>query len=69
MAFINRNPFAREETHRETVPANGQTCAWCGSVRKSDTLYQYRTETDSGRQHADTKLFCCLSCRKAYNGE
>lgn len=67
MALINRDPFAREELHRETVDSMGVTCSWCGSVRKDNKLYVYYTETDGGRRHTHNGSFCCKSCHDAYH--
>lgn len=74
--LINRDPFAREELHRERVhfPAlsNPPGCAWCGRtscspLAKVPYLFRYTVETDDGRKHPDVKLFCCIDCRRAYN--
>ncbi len=67
MAFISRNPFAREELHREAVPANGHTCSWCGTERKSGRLFQYSIQADSGRSGKLNKLFCGVSCMRSYH--
>lgn len=79
--LVNRDPFAREELHRERVH-NGAVrqgylatkfeCAWCGRTSCSPLarvpyLFRYTVETDSGRKYPDNKLFCCLPCRRAYN--
>lgn len=44
--LISRDPFARQELHRETIDAMGDTCSWCGNVRKGNKLYVYYTERE-----------------------
>lgn len=77
MAFISRNPFAREELHREIVrpsPASLRPfeCAWCGQTRRNGTLFQYGIERDgvspsyTARRNS-TGLFCSLSCHNSYH--
>lgn len=75
MAFVTRDPFARQELHRERVYVNLATgsCAWCGSVRNAGRsgkvyLYRFRVETDGGSVHADARLFCSRDCRESYHG-
>jgi hypothetical protein len=72
MTYINRDPFARTELHRETeyVGAN-RTCDWCGNAavtKLGNYLYRYRTESDGGRSSEHRGLFCCKSCHDAYHG-
>lgn len=73
MAYISRNPFAREELHRSSVPVTHETCAWCGSQRRGGRdgskryLYQYRTESDGGRKFEHSGLFCSKSCHDSYH--
>lgn len=65
MAYVNRDPFARQETHKEFHM--GESCAWCGGqTRKQTGAYLYRVESDGGRVSPDTKYFCSLSCRTTY---
>lgn len=70
-ALINRDPFARQELHRENVYVNRE-CAWCGNVRRTTGgrffLFRYTVETDGGRKYPDKNLFCALDCREAYHG-
>ena len=68
MTIISRDPFAREELHRETVYTN-ESCSWCGQRRKSLKLFQYRVETDGGRVSIVKGLFCSIGCKRAYHGE
>lgn len=73
MALISRDPFARQELHREIVHAKGKTCEWCGSTRHtkrgpSEFLYRYDVQTDGGRTYEGSKLFCCKSCHDSYAG-
>ena len=73
MAYVSRDPFAREETHRTSLPAPASTspvtgCAWCGNLNGRGGLYRYRTETDGGRTNEDTRAFCSIDCRRTYYG-
>jgi len=74
VALVSRDPFAREELHRETVKPKPQEryhglfgCAWCGGINARGTLYRYRVETDGGRVHPDSRLFCSVSCYRSYH--
>jgi len=72
MAFVNRDSFAREELHRESVITEA-TCRECGFPgRKLKTgehrLFSYRVEHDGGRKDTVPGLFCCLSCMRLYHG-
>jgi hypothetical protein len=70
MALVSRDPFARQETHRERVYVQHTSCAWCGGTAHRGSrrwLYQYRTESDGGRKHEDSRLFCSASCRRSHN--
>lgn len=72
MTYISRDPFTRQELHREVVPVVSQACDWCGNVRhrkKGDVyyLYQYRTEPDAGRPATHRGLFCSKPCHDAYH--
>lgn len=70
MALISRDPFAREEIHRERVYDPSRGCSWCGNrnhTRKGRTfVYTYRVETDGGRKDHVSGLFCSESCRKSF---
>lgn len=77
--LINRDPFARQELHRETIHLGSEapstaTCAWCGNVRRNarypgnpPTLYQYSAQSDGGRIGQHKGLFCCKSCHDSYH--
>lgn len=65
-ALISRDPFAREELHRETVQTE-ETCDWCGCRRSSGRLFAYCVESDSGRRWQTRGLFCSVSCYRAYH--
>jgi hypothetical protein len=74
MTYINRDPFARQELHREVVkPEPSQfspsvpTCSWCGQTRKNGSLFAYSTESDGGRRSTHRGLFCCKSCHDSYH--
>lgn len=74
MTLISRDPFARQELHRRNVYSSAG-CKWCGMSRTTKPksgamgksyLYQYRTESDGGRVYEGSNLFCCKSCKDAY---
>lgn len=68
MVMISRDPFARQELHRETV-ATTEGCSWCGNKpRSGKKLFRYLTETDSGRKSPHKGLFCGKDCHDAYHG-
>ena len=68
MAYISRDPFARQELHRETVEPGYvvKGCAWCGGLNAHGKLYRYRIETDGGRSHSDDRVFCSVGCRHIF---
>lgn len=74
MAYISRDPFARQELHRSTVrDYHGATCQWCGSKGRAlkwggNRLFQYETQTDGGRTFVHGGVFCGKSCHDAYHG-
>lgn len=72
MALVKRDPFARQELHRENEYDETQTCMFCGQQRKSKSgkayLYRFYVETDSGHTYYDKAKFCSLSCRTSYYG-
>lgn len=67
--FISRDPFAREEIHRESVETH-EGCSWCGGKRKDGKLYRYYIERDSIRYNRSDidGLFCGICCMRAYSG-
>lgn len=69
--LVSRDPFARQELHRETVPALGSTCSWCGQVRETkrgNMLYRYYIEKDGrARKNYISGLFCSIGCMRDYN--
>ena len=68
MAYISRDPFARQELHRHVVADQpSKTCDWCGNTRKNGTLFQYRTESDGGSTFIHRGLFCSKGCHDAYH--
>lgn len=70
MAYVSRDPFAREELHRSFV--RNAKCSWCGSARITRTgntgAYTYRIETDGGRTHDIRGTFCSTDCMHTYHG-
>lgn len=61
---INRDPFARTETIRETVrPAARERCAWCGSA---PGRFRYGTETDGGTRGYYPGAFCGIGCFRSH---
>lgn len=71
MAQINRDPFARQETHRERVYGS-HTCKWCGNVNRTPKgrkfLFQYRVESDGGRKADIPGLFDSIDCMRSCHG-
>lgn len=65
--LISRDPFARQELHREVIDANGVTCTWCGSSRKDKKLFVYFTERDSGGRRTHNGSFCSKQCHDSYH--
>lgn len=73
MAMINRDPFARESTHRERV--YGKTgCTECGCTKRTPRgrayLFRYFVERDGilSRKNYINGYFCSIDCMRAYNG-
>lgn len=72
MALVTRDPFAREEIHKERVKEG--ECAWCGACDPGGNdngaavhkLYRFRVETDGGRTRVDGRVFCSKSCRESF---
>lgn len=74
MSFVSRDPFAREEIHRQTVRpfrVNGIAaktgCKWCGNTNAKGNLFQYRVESDGGRKSEIPGLFCSIGCMRIYH--
>jgi hypothetical protein len=66
--YISRDPFARTELHRETIPAYGnRSCDWCGNLNRAGKLFTYRTESDGGRKSEHRGAFCSKSCHDSYH--
>lgn len=70
--LIFRDPFAREELHRETEYDPAATCPDCGGYRVTRNgqryLYRYTVETDYGRKYTDLRAFCSVGCRRSFTG-
>lgn len=71
MTYVSRDPFAREELHRQRVyPLREETCAWCGQVKTAahgkPFLFSYWIETDGGRHMPIRGLFCSVECMRTY---
>jgi len=67
ITVISRDPFARMDIIRETVPASERgECTECGQPAH----YRYGTEPDSitVRRYIVGKLFCSIGCARAYGG-
>lgn len=72
-ALISRDPFAREEIHREVVHSLCTTCRFCGGTRhvrrdKCSSLFRYWVETDGGTKHEISGVFCSIGCMRSYHG-
>jgi hypothetical protein len=70
-ALISRDPFARQELHRE-VMATSRSCDNCGGFRwrggrKLQSLFAYFTESDGGRRFEHRGLFCSKPCHDSYH--
>lgn len=62
---IARDPCARFDTIRETVPQLDRVpCAWCGQPGR----FRYGTHADdyNARPSWDARTFCSVSCRRVY---
>lgn len=70
MVTINRDPFARTELERNTVPAPQAillgTCKWCGQLNKAGGLFQYRLVEDGGRHGNWSAGFCSVNCYRTF---
>jgi len=71
MAYISRDPFARQELHRGNEFSETDVCANCGMQRQAKGtnrayLYRFRIETDTGHVYHDGSKFCSKSCRDSY---
>lgn len=67
MAMISRNPFAREELHKETAVG---FCEFCGHTNRYGKAWQYWIEQDRVQYRRDyiPGLFCSIACMKSYHG-
>lgn len=77
MAYVSRDPFAREELHKSRE--KDAMCVWCGRRDLPEDhaapalchhthgkVYRFRIEMDGGRFHEDSRTFCSCSCRRSY---
>jgi hypothetical protein len=67
VAYISRDPFAREELHREQVAVTSKGCWWCGMLNRFKKLFVYRVESDGGRVSPIRGEFCCVDCMRTYH--
>ena len=70
MTFVSRNPFAREEIHRERITNASVSyailsCDYCGQSDRP--IYRYRTESDGGRVSIHRGRFCSKACHDSYH--
>ena len=72
MTLVSRDPFAREELHRERIYSPHAVCAWCGRTlytpKRRPYVYRYRIESDAGRTSELSGMFCSVSCLRTWNG-
>jgi len=64
---INRDPFARGNVVRETIPqVDRGDCCWCGRPAK----FTYGWDDDQGPRysHMDSRQFCSIGCFHSYHG-
>jgi hypothetical protein len=62
--FVSRDPFAREELHKE--PVEGE-CAFCGSSNRYGKVWKFRVEYDGGRKSEIKGKFCSKACLSVYH--
>ena len=62
--FVNRNPFAREEIHKEPILGR---CDFCGNQNKYKKVWKYHAESDAGRTNEIKGIFCSLGCLNNYH--
>jgi hypothetical protein len=74
MKEIYHDGIARQSMYRETVFVYSETCANCGSVKKTKNgdryLYRYYLQNDdslSNKKLSITGLYCCIDCMRDYN--
>jgi hypothetical protein len=71
--LVSRDSFAREELHRSSIWAYGDTCQWCGNVKTTKTgkkrLYTYWIERDdrNGKRDLIKGKYCSNQCFRDYN--
>ena len=79
LKFVKRDVFARMDTVRRKWDGLEGKCQWCGGVtnivlhnneHQVRKLYEYGEVWDDkpDRIAWDGKPFCCIGCRRAYNG-
>jgi len=67
MRYLSRDPFARTELVRFTVPNyNRKLCHWCGNA---PGRFQYAERADSLRSNSVTLMhaFCSKSCHDSFH--
>ena len=62
--LVNRDSFARQELHRESVDGE---CSFCGSSNRYGKVWSYSIETDGGTVFPISGTFCCKGCLEAYH--
>lgn len=69
--LIKRDPFTRVELVREVHNPNpGETCAWCGQLRKNGKLFKYWWEGDRIIRQYSIKpkhAFCGIGCYQTFH--
>lgn len=62
---IERDPFARGNVVRETIPRDERgACAWCGQPAR----FRYGWDDDQGPRYSsmDTRQFCSKGCYDSF---
>lgn len=62
--YVSRDPFARQELHKESVKG---TCTNCGSANRYGKVWKFREETDGGRSSEINGEFCSKGCLESYH--
>jgi len=62
--LISRDPFARQELHREKITRNPKgECQWCGQ----EARFTYYVERDGGGRNQLAGVFCAIGCMRSYH--
>lgn len=67
IVVLSHDPFARVEIIR-ICEETSESCAWCGSKRRSGKMFYYGVWEDGLNSHPyyHSKPFCSKSCHDSY---